>query len=58
MTLHRGLPRGPILAFVVLAGLLLSLPARAAGPQADAAADFVRELSATAVERLADPERD
>jgi phospholipid transport system substrate-binding protein len=58
MTLYRGLPRGPILAFVVLAGLLLSLPARAAGPQADAAADFVRELSATAVERLADPERD
>ena len=58
MTLHRGLPRGPILAFIVLAGLLMSLPARASDPQVDGAADFVRGLSATAVERLGDPERD
>jgi phospholipid transport system substrate-binding protein len=58
MRLNRGGARGPILAVVVLAGLLASLPARAGDQSADAAAQFVRDLSATAVERLAAPGRD
>jgi phospholipid transport system substrate-binding protein len=58
MTTQPGLPRAPILAFVVLAGLLTGLPARAGDPKLEAAQSFIRDLSDAAVERLADPARD